>query len=135
MDESADELRILVNATRPSGKHSRRLDVYLENTMCDITKVVWGCPQGEAMSWSVAFTLDSELYIGKPVAFTLDSELYIGKPDPHSISVIIPAGDAAEKVGLTGSFASRCWDCTKNSSRAELFDISNSADREVAVGL
>eukprot|EP00439_Symbiodinium_sp_Y106_P012678 s296_g1.t2 len=36
------------NVTHPSKEE--RLDVYLENTMCDITKVVWGCPQGEAMS-------------------------------------------------------------------------------------
>eukprot|EP00931_Biecheleriopsis_adriatica_P064712 TRINITY_DN39437_c0_g1_i3.p1 TRINITY_DN39437_c0_g1~~TRINITY_DN39437_c0_g1_i3.p1 ORF type:complete len:1112 (+),score=235.86 TRINITY_DN39437_c0_g1_i3:149-3484(+) len=37
-----------------------RLDVYLENLMCDITKVVWGNPQpqGQATSWRIYNTAD-----------------------------------------------------------------------------
>eukprot|EP00930_Biecheleria_cincta_P085098 TRINITY_DN74515_c0_g1_i1.p1 TRINITY_DN74515_c0_g1~~TRINITY_DN74515_c0_g1_i1.p1 ORF type:complete len:1204 (-),score=206.68 TRINITY_DN74515_c0_g1_i1:141-3752(-) len=36
-----------------------RLDVYLENMMCDITKVVWGAPQDhESFNWRVFNTAD-----------------------------------------------------------------------------
>lgn len=49
----------MLNDYNDSGPSRRdRLDTYLENMMCDISKAVWGSPQGDATTWRVFNTAD-----------------------------------------------------------------------------
>ncbi|CAE7341778.1 Edrf1 [Symbiodinium natans] len=105
------------NVSQPS--KDERLDVYLENTMCDITKVVWGCPQGEAMTWSVHNTADLPQSSGDAERFDPDRLREHGQQLLHFLRQ-----RCRREGGTYWLFREQ------NSSRAELFDISNSGERE-----
>ncbi|CAJ1460961.1 unnamed protein product [Effrenium voratum] len=48
----------MLNGLNGLPSKTERLDVYLENMMCDISKAVWGCPQGDSTTWRVFNTSD-----------------------------------------------------------------------------